>query len=163
MDKVTFGSLFVKVATQDKRARVLAAITGLRKQAAEQRKAYVKDQIYGIITNTMQKQAAGPSVADVAGVADDMGRIAAAKKLTGLALQKGLPAALANAGVNKGKATIKAINAGKRPYAPKSLTKIPQLGGGVLGFGARTLLSNPGGTTSVPAAGAGPQNIPPSK
>lgn len=55
MDKVTFGSLFVKVATQDKRARVLAAITGLRKQAAEQRKANVKSKVFDIVASVTSK------------------------------------------------------------------------------------------------------------
>ena len=55
MDKVTFGSLFVKVASNDPRARVLAAITGLRKQAAEQRKADVKAKVYNIIASVAPK------------------------------------------------------------------------------------------------------------
>ncbi len=102
MTNETFGKLFVKVATQDKAARVLSGFIAFNKQAAAQRKQYVKDTVYGI----MQKQAV-----------DATGVIKAPSKVGQIArgVGKGLAgAAMSIPSVNKAVNDVKgAVNAGK--------------------------------------------------
>lgn len=55
MANQTFGKLFVKVATLDKSARVLARLVALSKQASVNRKQLVQTKVANIVASVVGK------------------------------------------------------------------------------------------------------------
>lgn len=112
MANVTFGKLFVKVATQDKAARLLDGCIAFNKQAAAARQQYVKDTVYGLMQKQAAPEAAPAQAPDKKVPAFVRGALAAGGALGGLA---NVPPFGFGVGKGLGLAATRAVTKNKLP------------------------------------------------